>query len=228
MNMLDIRPRGLVAMTPDKTIEWQSYDIESLDSRLYVDPAYNSVAAQLAVRSMVDIAQHGPTGKSDLTEINKGANGVVYNHNGVVIKQPLRRYTSDEACGLAATQAMVTLGEGMRRLVGHRFNAPRQYACLVAGPQAPDKTMSTIMMSYAKGTTPTTTTPLPSSQKRKDLYDAAIRLCGAEKDDMYYDDKFDNLKVRTFGGIVYRITKLDIWPKPNFVCKMGERPPRFF
>ncbi len=228
MNIPELRPRGVIPMTPDKTIEWQSYDIGSLDSRLYVDPTYNSAAAQMAVKAMVDMAQHGPAGRAEAVEINRGANGLVYRDNGVVIKQPLRRHTSDEACGLAATQAMVTLGEGMRRLSGHRFNAARQYACLVAGPQAPDQTRSTILMSYVKGRTPTIDTPLPSSEQRKDIYDAAVRLCGAEEGDIFYDDTLENLKVRTFGGVVCRITKLDIWPKPNFVSKMGERPPRFF
>lgn len=228
MNSLEIRSLGVIPMTPDKTVEWRSYAIESLDSRLYVHPGYSSAAAELALQSLLNVAQHGTEGQSGLIEINRGANCIAFKDNDIVIKQPLRRYTSDAACGLAATQAIVTLGEGLRRLSWHRFDTARPYACLVAGPDSPGQTLSTMMMSYAKGSTPTTATPLPSSKKRQKLYDTATQLCGAEKGDIYYDDSLDNLKVRTIGGIIYRITKLDIWPLPNFIDKMGERPPRFF
>ena len=217
---------NVLPMTPDRSIEWNVYAVHSLDSMLYVDPAYDLRPASLAVETMVEIAHHGSGNRLEPIKIGEGQDGSVYRLGNIAIKRAHDSAATDEASGLSATQALVTLSTGLQRLGNQRYDAVTPHACLVTGHDAPEQTRITTMMSYVGGKTPSAKMPgLPDTGKRKSVYDAAISLCGSEPGDIYYDDAaLANLKVRTRLGIVRTITKLDIWALPSFVEKMVKNP----
>lgn len=213
-------------MTPDRSVQWLAYEMPALDSALYVDPSYASGPASLLVEKMVRVAQFGPQSEPDVVKLLQGKTGVAYRLNDVVIKRSHKRNAIDEACGLSATQALLTLHEGLRRLGKRRFEAVAPYACLVAGRNAPAHVRTTSLMSYAEGETPfSAMIGLPDEGKRRKVYNAAIALCGADDKDIYYDDSACNFKVQRCLRIVHTITKFDVWSQPEFVKKMSDNPP---
>jgi len=183
----------LVDMTPDATVVWREHEVSEIGGTLYLPDDYDSGVLYTLINSVVNERVGRKAGRG-----NNGLTRVV----GSVAVKKFNRDSAPEDSGLPALRASVTFSEGLSRVdstIGMwHVVAPRQLGAFI--PHEGGGSVWAMSREDSNRPRASVSHPgerLPDNGLRVELYRRAVAACGADPTSIGYDDRVDNLGVRT-------------------------------